>query len=145
MRTQSRAQETRCRKVDPRPPLSPILVPRIWGDLSLDELNRADQLRLLKFICSFAWADLKIRPEERSFVEHLVRKIGLDAQERAEVEAWLQAPPRPETIDPTSIPSNQRKLFLENIDAVIRSDGEISPEERENFELFKNLLSSALH
>ena len=111
----------------------------------MDELNRADQLRLLKFVCSFAWADLEIRPEERSFVEHLVRIIGLDDEERAEVDGWLRIPPRPESIDPTSIPQNQRRLFLTTIDGVIRSDGEISPEERENFDLLKDLLSSALH
>jgi uncharacterized membrane protein YebE (DUF533 family) len=110
----------------------------------MDELDRPDQLRLLKFVCSFAWADLEIHPEERSFVEHLVGRIGLDDEERAEVEGWLQTPPRPESIDPTAIPSNQRKLFLTTIEALIRSDGEISPEERENFDLFKDLLDSAL-
>jgi uncharacterized membrane protein YebE (DUF533 family) len=147
MRTQSRVneQEHGGQKVDPRLPLSPILAPRIWEDLNMDELNHADQLRLLKFVCSFAWADLEIRPEERAFVEHLVRTIGLNDEERTEVEGWLQAPPRPESIDPTSIPANQRKLFLTTIDALIRSDGEISPEERENFDLLKDLLDSALH
>jgi hypothetical protein len=111
----------------------------------MDELNRADQLRLLKFICSFAWADLEVRPEERSFVEHLVAKIGLSDEERTEVDGWLRIPPNPESIDPTAIPSNQRKLFLTTIDALIRADGEISPEELENFALLKDLLDSALH
>lgn len=117
-----------------------MLAPRIWGDLNLDELNRADQLRLLKFICSFAWADLEIHPKERIFVEHLVAKIGLDDEERAEVEGWLKVPPSPESIDPTSIPPEQRKLFLNSIEGVILSDGEIAPEERENFALLKDLL-----
>lgn len=117
-----------------------MLAPRIWEKLEVEELDRADQLRLLKFICSFAWADLEIRPEERSFVEHLVARIGLDDEERAEVEEWLQAPPSPEGIDPTLIPTSQRRLFLNSIEGVILSDGEVAPEERENFALLKELL-----
>jgi uncharacterized membrane protein YebE (DUF533 family) len=122
-----------------------MLAPHFSRELTMDDLNRADQLRLLKFVCSFAWADLEVHPHERSFVEHLVGRLGLDAEEQAEVEQWLQVPPSPESIDPTSIPASQRKIFLTTIDALIRADGEISPEERENFDLLKDLLGSALH
>jgi uncharacterized tellurite resistance protein B-like protein len=106
----------------------------------VDELDRSDQLRLLQFICSFAWADLEVRPEERSFVEHLVEKIGLNDEDRELVEGWLKVPPSPEAVDPISIPPDQRKLFLTLIEGVILSDGEIAPEERENFALLRDLL-----
>jgi len=29
---------------------------------TMDHLTRDDRLRLVKFVCSFAWADLEIRP-----------------------------------------------------------------------------------
>jgi len=104
------------------------------------QLSRNDRRRLMKFICSFAWADLQIRPEEREFVEHIVTKLELDAAERDEVERWLEVPPDPESVDPMLIPIAQRRLFLQTIEGVIRADGEIAPEERENFALLKDLL-----
>ncbi len=117
-----------------------MLAAGIWGNLNMDELNRADQLRLLKFICSFAWADLEVRHEERSFVENLVGRLGLDDEDRAKVEEWLTIPPSPEAVDPATIPLDQRKIFLNSIEGVILSDGEIAPEEHENFALLKDLL-----
>jgi hypothetical protein len=43
-------------------------------------------------------------------------------------------------IDPTRIPTAQRQLFLDSIEGVIISDGEISPQELENLALLKDLL-----
>ena len=109
----------------------------------LEDMNRADRRRLMKFICSFAWADLQVKPEERDFVERIVGRLGLDSDERAEVDGWLSTPPSPDAVDPMQIPNAQRQIFLESIEGVIVSDGEISPEERENFALLKDLLDSA--
>ena len=106
----------------------------------LDELGRNERLQLMKFVCSFAWADLRIRPEERAFVQRTVRRLQLDSAERAAVEGWLAVPPSPESIDPTSISPTHRKLFLAAIEGVIHSDGEVAEEERENFELLQELL-----
>ena len=108
----------------------------------LGDLSRRDRQRLMKFICSFAWADLQIRPEERQFVARIVTRLGLDEVERAEVEEWLTLPPNPEAVDPTQIPLAHRELFLDSIEGVIVSDGEVSPEERENFALLKDLLKT---
>ncbi len=94
----------------------------------------------MKFVCSFAWADLEIRPEERSFVAGMIRRLDLDRGESRLVEAWLDVPPEPEAIDPTRVPLEHRKLFIESVEGVIRADGEVSPEERENLTLFKRLL-----
>ena len=57
----------------------------------LGQLDRAERLRLMKFVCSFAWADLEIRPEERAFVARLVRRLELDPDERRRVESWLES------------------------------------------------------
>lgn len=108
----------------------------------LEKLDREERLRLMKFICSFAWADLKIRPEEREFVADAVRQLKLDEEEKARVEEWLTVPPDPESVDPTLIPLEHKKLFLDAIEGVIEADGEIAPEERENLALFKDLLAN---
>lgn len=105
-----------------------------------DALDRGERLRLMKFVCSFAWADLEIRPEEREFVGRMVARLELNADEATRVEGWLSVPPAPESIDPTLVPNEHRKAFLEAIEGVIASDGEIAPEERENLSLFKDLL-----
>ncbi len=106
----------------------------------MDQLNRDDRLRLVKFVCSFAWADLEIRPEERIFVDHIVRSLELNDEDQSKVAGWMKIPPSPESIDPTRIPTEQRKLFLDSIEGVITSDGEVAPEERENLALLKELL-----
>jgi tellurite resistance protein len=97
-------------------------------------------MRLMQFVCSFAWADLEIRPEERSFVARLISRLDLDRSEARQVAAWMELPPEPEGIDPTLVPLEHRKLFLESVEGVIHADGEISPEERENLTLFRHLL-----
>jgi uncharacterized tellurite resistance protein B-like protein len=107
---------------------------------AMDHLTRDDRLRLVKFVCSFAWADLEIHPEERTFVDHIVQSLELNDEDQSKVEGWMAIPPSPESVDPTRIPLAQRKLFLESIEGVIISDGEIAPEERENLALLRDLL-----
>ncbi len=52
----------------------------------MDELNRADRLRLVKFLCSFAWADLEVRSEERAFVERVVQQLQLDDEDQEKIQ-----------------------------------------------------------
>ncbi len=106
----------------------------------LDQLDRRDRLRLVEFVCSFAWADLEIQPEERTFVSRLIRRLDLDEQEDLQVQQWLDRPPSLDDLDPTSIPAEHRRLFVEAIGGLISADGEISDEERETFEIFQQLL-----
>ena len=109
-------------------------------ELMLDQLDRRDRLRLVEFVCSFAWADLEIRPEERVFISRLIRKLDLDKEEDLQVQRWLERPPLIDHLDPTSIPAAHRRIFVESIEGLIASDGEIAVEERETFEIFKQLL-----
>jgi uncharacterized tellurite resistance protein B-like protein len=110
-------------------------------DLMLDELDRRDRLRLVEFVCSFAWADLEIAPEERVFISQLIRRLELDAEEDLQVQQWLERPPQIDGLDPTSIPSAHRLIFVEAIQGLISADGEISDEEQDSFEIFKQLLA----
>jgi uncharacterized tellurite resistance protein B-like protein len=106
----------------------------------LDQLDRRDRLRLVEFVCSFAWADLEIHPEERVFIAQLIRRLGLDDDEDLQVQKWLERPPQLDEVDPTSIPTAHRRVFVEAIEGLIEADGEVSEEESETLEIFKQLL-----
>jgi hypothetical protein len=96
----------------------------------------------MRFVCSFAWADLEIQPEERAFIADLMGRLELDAEDRLQVNRWLELPPRPEEIDPTRVPLEHRRLFVTSIKGVIAADGEITDEERSALELFKQLAAN---
>ncbi len=106
----------------------------------LDRLDRKDRMRLMRFVCSFAWADLEVRPEERDFVGKMVTRLTLDEEDRKKVQAWLDIPPAPDDIDPTLVPPAHREIFLDAIRGVITADGEVAQEEYENFRLFQDLM-----
>lgn len=94
----------------------------------------------MRFVCSFAWADLEVKKTERALVHRMAKKLALDEDELAMVEKWLEVPPRAEDVDPQSIPHAQRKMFLDAARQMIAVDGEIDPEEKESFQLFEQLL-----
>jgi hypothetical protein len=108
--------------------------------VNLSDLGRSERLRLLQFVCSFAWADLEVHPRERDFVLRLVQRLELSREEASQVETWLALPPPIEAVDPQAIPAAHRKLFLAAIDGVIASDGAIAPEERESLRVLEQLL-----
>ena len=106
----------------------------------LEELDPAQRMKLLKFVCSFAWADLEVVPAERAFVARLVDRLNLSAEEQRHVKAWLDSPPGEDELDPQQIPAEHREIFIETVRGVIRVDGEVSPEEEESLELLSELL-----
>jgi len=108
----------------------------------LEELDRRDRLRLVQFVCSFAWADFEIQPEERVFISRLIRRLDLDDEEDLQVQQWLDRPPALDDLDPTAIPAAHRRYFVEAIEGLISADGEIAEEERDSFEIFKQLLAN---
>jgi uncharacterized tellurite resistance protein B-like protein len=105
-------------------------------------LAREDRLRLMKFVCAFAWADLEIQAQERDFVGKMITHLELE-DERRQVEAWLKYPPAPEEVDPTDIPPEQRELFLDAVRQLVAADERIDPKEAETLALFEQLLSSS--
>jgi len=105
----------------------------------LEELDATQRLQLIQFLCSFAWADLEVRDEERAFVRQMVERLELGPEERLQAQGWLESPPPAESIDPTSVPAAHRKLFLEAVEQIVVADGEIAPEERESLELLREL------
>ncbi|MBW2529160.1 MAG: TerB family tellurite resistance protein [Deltaproteobacteria bacterium] len=95
----------------------------------------------MRFVCSFAWADLEVQDEERHFVCRLMKKLELDDNEQEQVQQWLKLPPRPEEVDPAEIPSDQREVFLATVRDLVAADNVLTPDERENLDLFEQLLS----
>ncbi len=108
--------------------------------MDIQDLESEDRLRLMRFICSFAWADLEVADSEKSFVRKMVSELALDEEEQAEVERYLKVPPAPEDIDPTDIPPEHRQLFLNTALKMVSADGVVDEREVENFALFEQLL-----
>ena len=106
----------------------------------ITDLSREDRVRLLRFVCSCAWADLEVQDEERSFLRDLIERLGLSDAEGDMVDAWLQVPPPPEEIDPTEIPAEHRQLFLDVVRDMIQADHQVAEGEFEIFELFEQLV-----
>lgn len=106
---------------------------------NLARLSRDERLRLLRFVASFAWADLTVRDEERAFLARLMRRMALDAEDARAVAGWLAVPPSPDDVDPTEVPHAHRQLFGEAARAVVLADGEVAPEEREYLKLLELL------
>lgn len=106
----------------------------------IQDLAPAERMQLMKFVCSFAWADLQIHPQEREFIARMARQLDLDLGERQQINRWLELPPHPHEVDPTLIPLEHRKTFVESIVGIIESDGVVSEEERDSLALFEHLL-----
>ena len=106
----------------------------------MQELSREDRLRLLRFVCSFAWTDLQVSEEERDFVRRLVDRLQLSAEDRARVGKWLERPPDPDDVDPADVPVSHRELFLQMARSVVATDGRLEPGERDSLAIFEELL-----
>jgi hypothetical protein len=106
----------------------------------VSKLSRPERMRLMRFVCSFAWADLEVQDEERAFVARLMTKLDLDDEERNQVAGWLKVPPPPEEVDPSQVPREHRQLFLDTVRQLVAADRVLDPEERENLALFEQLL-----
>jgi len=106
----------------------------------LDALNKEDRLQLMRFVCSFAWADLEIADAEREFIVKMVVRLSLDDEEQEQVAKWLELPPRADDLDPADIPKEHRQLFLDAAKAMIMSDGNVEDVEAENLIILDQLL-----
>jgi uncharacterized tellurite resistance protein B-like protein len=106
----------------------------------LKSLSHEDRLRVMRFVCSFAWADLEIKTKERVLVRKMIKEFDLDPEEIKLVEGWLKVPPRAEEVDPATIPRAHRQMVLDAARQMIQADGDIDPEEAESLSLLEQLL-----
>jgi uncharacterized tellurite resistance protein B-like protein len=105
----------------------------------ISRLSPKERLKLLRFVTSFAWSDLDVTPQERAYVHRLVSRLQLTPEEALEVEGWLKLPPSEDDVDPTTIPREHRRLFLDAVREMIGADGKASPEEEETLALLEQL------
>jgi hypothetical protein len=108
----------------------------------LTSLTKKERLLLLKFVCAFAWTDLKVQRRESEFVRRLIDRLELDPEDAERALEWLKLPPAPEEIDPESVPKKHRALFLQFAREVIEVDGKIDPNEAELYETLEQLLAN---
>ncbi|HSD66965.1 MAG TPA: TerB family tellurite resistance protein [Vicinamibacteria bacterium] len=105
----------------------------------LSRLSPRERLQLLRFVVSFAWSDLAVTPGERAYVHGLVSRLHLTPDEALEVEGWLKLPPSEDDVDPTTIPHEHRRLFLDAVREMLAANGGVSPEEKETLSLLEQL------
>jgi len=108
--------------------------------MKLEDLGSEDRLRLMRFVCSFAWADLEIQDAEKSFVRKLIDQLGFNEEETAEIEGYLKTPPAPEDVDPNDVPLEHRQLFLNACLQLVGADGVVAEAEMETLSLLEKLL-----
>ena len=108
--------------------------------MEITDLDTDDRMRLVRFLCSFAWADLDISDAEKDFIRRMLRELGLDEAEQQQAERWLVLPPLPEEVDPTDIPQEHRQVFLNAILQLVGADGFVAEKEMETLALFEKLL-----
>jgi uncharacterized tellurite resistance protein B-like protein len=108
--------------------------------MQIRDLDTESRLRLVRFVCSFAWADLEVQDAERALVMRMLDQLELDAEEKAQAERWLKLPPAPEDVDPLDIPEEHRQLFLNTILEVVGADGRVDTKEIETLSIFEKLL-----
>lgn len=110
------------------------------GVALLRKLSRKERMLLMRFVCSFVWADLRVTPRERELVARLVHRLHLDEKETKQVLEWLASPPEPEAVDPALIPRARRRQFLKAVALVVSVDGQATQEERDSLAVFARLL-----
>ena len=108
----------------------------------LEDFSPEDRLLLLKFLCAFAWTDLRVKDRERAFIERVMNKLPLSDEDRDQVHDWLLVAPAPSTVAASAVPTQHRQAFIEAIRALIYSDGSVDDEERAQFEKLKAALEA---
>jgi len=104
------------------------------------DLSLAEKMNLLRFVCSFAWSDLRVSQQERDLVMRIVGYLHLKDPEVDQVAQWLRVPPSGEEVDPTSVPRAHREMFLRAAEKVVEADGRVVPAEKDALLLFRDLI-----
>lgn len=96
----------------------------------MKELQSEERLKLLRLVCTMAWADSEVQQHEKGFIAKLIFSMGTPASEIRQVKKWLEAPPPEDDLDPASIPKEHREMFLEACRGVMTADGTVTDGEK---------------
>jgi uncharacterized tellurite resistance protein B-like protein len=108
----------------------------------LERLDRTTRLRLLRVLAAAAWVDGEVQDHERAFMERLLDKLPLGADERSTALGYLDTPPHPAEADPTKIPPEHREALVKLVWQLIGADGKVSDEEMQAVKDLEELLLS---
>src|SRR5687768_2147209 len=106
----------------------------------LNTITKDDRMRLMRFVCTFAWADLEVQEAEREFIGRMILALQLDPDEAGRVMEWMEVPPSVDLVDPEDVPKHHKQLFLDAVQAVVERDGTILPSERESLDVLRQIL-----
>ena len=107
----------------------------------MKDLSTESKLRLVRFVCSFAWADLEIAEKEREFVRNLLVELELDEEDAQEALRWLDQPPREDEVDPFEIPKEEARIYLKTVVEMVGADDVLDRMELEAFAIFEELIN----
>ena len=109
----------------------------------MTDLLADEKLQIMRFVCAFAWADLKIHEAERSLINRFMDALEVNEAGRQAIEDMMKRPPRPEDIDPYDLAPELRETVIQAAEAMTVTDGEISPREKELMSLLRDLYSES--
>ncbi|MEM9074597.1 MAG: TerB family tellurite resistance protein [Myxococcota bacterium] len=102
-----------------------------------DDLSSDDRKQLLKLVCSFAWLDHEVQPEERTFIKKLIEQMNLDEEDRRDAFFWLENKVNAEELGSIDVPAAHRQLFVEVARALIGSDEQVTDDEAQELALLE--------
>ena len=102
-------------------------------------LSSDEKLQIMRFICAFAWADLKVVNAEKKLIARFSDILDLSPKEREAVNGWIAHPPRPEEIDPYEISPHLKETILSAAQAVSMIDGHFDAKEADLIDILQNL------
>lgn len=105
----------------------------------MNDLLADEKLQIMRFVCAFAWADLKIHEAERALINRFIDALEINEEGKIAVEDMMKRPPRPEDIDPYDLAPELRETVIQAAEAMTVTDGEISPREKELMKLLRDL------
>ena len=111
--------------------------------MGTEELTAAERLELMRFLCSFAWADGEVQAQERVLLEQILGGLGLEAEARAKATTWLFSPPDMAGFDFGAIAPGKRQLFLDKAFAVASAHGGIAADELRHLKMFMSFTESS--
>ena len=104
--------------------------------MSSDELTESERIELMRFLCSFAWADGEVQPQEKIVLEQVLGGLNMSPEARAEVEPWLTTPPDVEGRELETIDDAKRAAFIDFAYEVAAADGQIAADELKHMKMF---------
>lgn len=111
--------------------------------MDVDGLTEAERVDLVRFLCSFAWADGEVQAQERTVLERVLGGVGLSAEARAKAAAWLLAPPDMDGFDFAAIGADKRALFIDEAFEVAAADEALAAEEVRHLQMFLRFAKGA--